>query len=78
MFNPPEEKEIDEKLFDKIIKEYNDKHIISNAQKIQKFTIVRDGLTIDNGLLTPTMKVKRSVVVGRYTNKIDEMYAGTE
>ena len=32
--------------------------------------------TIDNGLLTPTMKLKRSKVMERFNAEIDQMYAG--
>jgi long-chain-fatty-acid--CoA ligase ACSBG len=59
-----------------VIKEYNNKYAISNAQKIQKFKIIREALSIDNGMLTPTMKIKRSKVVEKYATVIDEMYNG--
>lgn len=78
VFNAAEEKQIDDNMFQTIINEYNTHRAISNSQKIQKFTIVRDGLTIDNGLMTPTMKMKRSVIVERYSQYIDDMYAGTD
>ena len=31
--------------------------------------------TIENGLLTPTMKVKRAAIEGRYGARVDEWYA---
>ena len=33
-------------------------------------------MTVDNGLLTASLKVKRKVVEGRFQALIDEMYAG--
>lgn len=56
------------------IKEYNAKMAISNAQKVQKFIIIQDSLSIENGLLTPTMKLKRSKIIEKYSNDIEAMY----
>lgn len=78
VFNPTEEKQLDDQTVEKAIKEYNTKRAISNAQKVQKFKIVREALTIDNGMITPTMKLKRSKIHERYLNVIEEMYQGDE
>lgn len=56
------------------IKLYNQKPI-SNAQKIQKFKILREDFSIENGTMTPTMKLKRSVIVNKYNDIINSMYA---
>jgi len=45
----------------------------ASFETIKKFKIV-DEFTIDNGMLTPTMKVKRNVAVERYKDLIEEMY----
>ncbi len=42
---------------------------------IKRFALVPGHLTIESGLLTPTMKVKRSKVHDRYEKEIEEMYA---
>ncbi len=44
----------------------------------KKITVVAEEFTVDDGTLTPTMKVKRKVVEERYREAIEEMYAGTE
>jgi len=44
----------------------------SNAQKVQKFVIVKRDFTIEGGELTPTMKLKRRIVVQQYQENIDE------
>lgn len=60
-----------------IIDEYNQKHTISNAQKVGAFKIIHEALTVENGMLTPTMKVKRNKVIEKYANIIDSMYASS-
>jgi long-chain acyl-CoA synthetase len=42
-------------------------------ETIKRFRIV-DEFTIENSLLTPTMKVKRNVVMEKYADLIEEMY----
>jgi long-subunit acyl-CoA synthetase (AMP-forming) len=42
------------------------KKAISNAQRVQKHTILPAELTLESGALTPTMKVKRKVVHAMY------------
>lgn len=54
---------------------YNTQHAISNSQKVQMFKIVNESLTIENGMLTPTMKMKRSKIVERYNDIIESMYS---
>jgi long-chain acyl-CoA synthetase len=46
----------------------------ASFETIKKFKIV-DEFTIDNGMLTPTMKVKRNVAVERFKDLIEGMYA---
>jgi len=55
------------------INKYNEKPI-SNAQKIQKFTILNEDFTIQNDLMTPTMKLKRSKIAQRFEKEIEKMY----
>jgi len=40
--------------------------------------LVADEFTPDNGVLTPTMKLKRRVIEERYKKQIDELYAQAE
>lgn len=47
----------------------------SHAEKVKKFTLLPKGFTIDDGEITPTMKIKRKVVEERYRDIIDAMYA---
>jgi hypothetical protein len=45
-----------------------------NAAKIQKFTILPRDFCVESGDLTPTLKLKRSVVVAKHTEMIDKLY----
>jgi long-chain acyl-CoA synthetase len=47
---------------------------LADFEKIRKFTIVGDEFTVDNGALTPTLKVKKRVLLDRYKVVIEEMY----
>ncbi len=43
-------------------------------QKIRAFTLLSEGFTVANELLTPTLKLRRQRIVERYRNEIDAMY----
>jgi long-chain acyl-CoA synthetase len=47
----------------------------ASFETIKKFRIV-DEFTIENGMLTPTMKVKRNIAMERFADLINGMYAG--
>jgi len=42
--------------------------------QVRRVTAMLDPWTVENGLLTPTLKMKRPVIVQRYANEINEMY----
>ncbi len=47
----------------------------SEAQRVQKFTLLQEDCTVANGLMTPTLKLRRHEIVKRYDTQIAEMYA---
>jgi len=49
---------------------------VSHAEAIKRFVVLSEAFTVASGLLTPTLKVKRGVVVERYAAEIDRLYAG--
>jgi long-chain acyl-CoA synthetase len=48
---------------------------VSRAESIRAFAILPNDLTIADGELTPTMKVRRTMVENRYAEVIDGLYA---
>ncbi|MFD0940971.1 AMP-dependent synthetase/ligase [Pedobacter boryungensis] len=81
-FNLKESFFLEEDLFieNKEIKDWFEKDIkkISNElakfERIKNFKIKRNPFSIDEGEITPTMKVKRRVVEKKYAEAINEMY----
>ena len=47
---------------------------LADYEKIRKFTIIGEEFTVDNGALTPTLKVKKRVLMERYKDMIEAMY----
>jgi long-chain acyl-CoA synthetase len=43
-------------------------------QRIKKAIIVKEEWTTDNGLLTPTLKMKRNVIANRYEKALEQLY----
>ncbi len=50
---------------------------LARVEQIKKFTILPRELSIDEGELTPTLKVKRNVVSDHFADVIDSMYGET-
>ena len=60
------------KIFNEAINNVNKN--LTLTEKVKKFHIVNENFTIENGLLTPTMKVKRSKVIVKYKNILENFY----
>jgi long-chain acyl-CoA synthetase len=48
----------------------------AQVEQVKKLTILPHDLSQETGELTPTLKVKRSIVVDKYAGEIEAMYAG--
>ncbi|MGB1547413.1 MAG: AMP-dependent synthetase/ligase [Alphaproteobacteria bacterium] len=48
---------------------------LSSIEKVKRFTLAAEAFTIDNHLLTPTMKVRRHKVRERYGEVLEGLYA---
>jgi long-chain acyl-CoA synthetase len=49
---------------------------LASYETPKKFVLLQDDFTIENGELTPTLKVKRRVVEQKYAKEIEAAYAG--
>ena len=61
------------KRYDKEVKKLNEG--LGEVEKVKKYVLIADEWTIGNGILTPTLKVKRRKVMERYCDTIDKMFA---
>jgi long-chain acyl-CoA synthetase len=59
-------------LVQKEIDVYNSRH--PHHEQIRAFAMLPDTLTIENGTMTPTLKVKRRVIEQRYHDLIEALY----
>ena len=48
---------------------------VSRAESIRKFRVLPDDFTVENGYLTPSLKVKRAVVAKDFAADIDALYS---
>ncbi|HKP48039.1 MAG TPA: long-chain fatty acid--CoA ligase [Pyrinomonadaceae bacterium] len=51
---------------------------LAQFEKVKKIALLENELTIENGELTPTLKVKRRVVDEKYRKIIDDLYESAE
>jgi long-chain acyl-CoA synthetase len=47
---------------------------LSKVEKIKKYLIIKEQFTIENGLLTPTLKLKRYKIIKKYQNEFQKLY----
>ena len=56
----------------KVIEKINKK--LTLLEKIKKIQLIDENFSIENGLMTPTMKVKRKKVTEKYKNQLENLY----
>ena len=47
---------------------------LSKVEKIKKFFIIKENFTIENGMMTPTLKLKRFKIVNKYKKDFENLY----
>ena len=62
------------------LRAYLDQHVarvntrLARFEQLKKYDVLPDDFTLDNGLLTPTLKIKRKVVVERFGDTFEALY----
>lgn len=54
----------------------NQLHEFPGYAKIRGVALLEEPWSVENGLLTPTLKIKRSQVLARYSDKVKQLYLG--
>ena len=47
---------------------------LSLVEKVKKFILIKEEFTIENGMLTPTLKLKRKKILEKYKNDLEKLY----
>ena len=63
-------------LYQGIVEELNNN--LAQFEKLKKVLVVAEELSIADGTLTPSMKLRRRHLIGRYKKEIDALYAESE
>ena len=63
-------------LYEEIVEGVNQN--LARFEKLKRVMLVADEFTAENGVLTPTLKLKRRIIEERYRQQIDELYAQAE
>ena len=65
-------KSLKEEEIKKEIEKVNKK--LSKIENVKKFFIINEKFSIENGMLTPTLKLKRFKIVQKYKNSFEKLY----
>ena len=66
------EKEINKEKIKLIIENINKS--LTLIEKIKKFVLIYEEFTIENGMLTPTLKLKRKEIIKNYKQQLENLY----
>lgn len=50
-------------------------HSLANFEKVKKFKLLPEDFSMNLGELTPTLKIRRQIIINHFSPLIDEMYA---
>ena len=66
------EKKINKETIQKILENINKN--LTLVEKIKKFVLINEEFTINNGMLTPTLKLKRKEIIKNYKQQLENLY----
>ena len=67
-----DKKNLDNKIIHAEIEKINDN--LSKIEKIKNFFIIDKQFSIENGFMTPTLKLKRYKIIQEYKNELEKFY----
>ena len=74
-FDKPEDLTDNEKVMDLYTNELKKALVdFSHYETVKKFLLLKKEFTIEDGTLTPSMKIKKKIVEERFKNEIDTLY----
>ena len=47
---------------------------LTKIEKIKKFFVIKEKFSIENGMMTPTLKLKRYKIINIYKNNFEDLY----
>ena len=47
---------------------------LTKLEKIKKYFVIKENFTIENGMMTPTLKLKRFKIINKYKNDFENLY----
>ncbi|RTY37442.1 long-chain fatty acid--CoA ligase [Chlorobium phaeovibrioides] len=59
-------------IYEKLLRSISRK--LATHEKVRKFLLVAEPFTLENGLMTPTLKIKRKTITEQYDKEIDAVY----
>ena len=71
VLNKEQKKPLNEKIKEEIdkINKY-----LSKIEKIKRFIVLKEQFTIENGMMTPTLKLKRYKIISNYQKEIEKLF----
>ena len=66
------EKEVNKEKIKKLLENINKN--LTLVEKIKKFLLIHEEFTINNGMLTPTLKLKRKEIIKNYKQQLENLY----
>jgi len=67
-----DKKKVDYKVINEEIEKINND--LSKIEKIKKFIVINKQFTIENGFMTPTLKLKRFKIIQKYKTQLEKLY----
>lgn len=72
----PNEKAVKDPVLIGIMQSYIDEALknLASWEQVRKFVLIPEPFTVESGLLTPSMKIRRRKAIDRYIEQIDDLY----